>query len=70
MRHHHEGCCKSEGHHHDGCEHRHGRGGGGGRRQRFFGHGELRLVILDILSREASHGYELIKAIENLTQGN
>ena len=70
MRHHHEGCCKGEGHHHGGCEHRHGRGGGGGRRQRFFGHGELRLVILDILSREASHGYELIKAIENLTQGN
>lgn len=47
---------------------RHGRGGG--RRQRFFGHGELRLVILDILSRDDSHGYELIKAIENLTQGN
>ncbi|STG50311.1 putative transcriptional regulator [Escherichia coli] len=43
---------------------------GGGRRQRFFGHGELRLVILDILSRDDSHGYELIKAIENLTQGN
>jgi hypothetical protein len=35
-----------------------------GRRQRFFGHGELRLVILDILTRNASHGYELIKAIE------
>lgn len=47
-----------------------GRGGGGGRRQRFFGHGELRLVILDILTRDASHGYELIKAIETLTQGN
>jgi DNA-binding PadR family transcriptional regulator len=45
-------------------------GGGGGRRQRFFGHGELRLVILDILTRNASHGYELIKEIENLTQGN
>ncbi len=50
------------------CGGRHGRGGG--RRQRFFGHGELRLVILDILSRDDSHGYELIKAIENLTQGN
>lgn len=47
----------------------HGRGGGG-RRQRFFGHGELRLVILDILTRNASHGYELIKEIETLTQGN
>lgn len=53
----------------DNHEHHHrGRGGehhhGGGRRQRFFGHGELRLVILDILTRNASHGYELIKAIE------
>lgn len=78
--HSHEGCCKgeehrhegcnSEGHHHEhGCGHRHGRGGGG-RRQRFFGHGELRLVILDILTRDASHGYELIKAIETLTQGH
>lgn len=76
--HQHEGCCKGEGHHHEGCTkehhheqgcgHRHGRGGG--RRQRFFGHGELRLVILDILTRDASHGYELIKAIETLTQGN
>ncbi|MGX9835748.1 PadR family transcriptional regulator [Enterobacter dykesii] len=43
---------------------------GGGRRPRFFGHGDLRLVILDILTRSASHGYELIKEIENLTQGN
>lgn len=34
-----------------------------------LGHGELRLVILDILSRDDSHGYELIKAIENLTRG-
>ncbi|MBC6501275.1 PadR family transcriptional regulator [Citrobacter freundii] len=76
--HQHEGCCKGEEHRHEGCNkahhpeqgcgHRHGRGGG--RRQRFFGHGELRLVILDILTRDASHGYELIKAIETLTQGN
>lgn len=43
---------------------------GHGRRQRFFGHGELRLVMLNILAQNASHGYELIKAIENLTQGN
>lgn len=41
-----------------------------GRRQRFFGHGELRLVLLNILKDNASHGYELIKAIEALTQGN
>ena len=58
------------GEHHRGHhgETHHGRGGG--RRPRFFGHGELRLVILDILTRNASHGYELIKEIETLTQGN
>lgn len=54
-------------HHEQGHDHPHH---SGGRRQRFFGHGELRLVILDILTRNASHGYELIKAIESLTQGN
>ncbi len=58
------------GRHGDPSEHGdHGRRGGG-RRQRFFGHGELRLIILDILSRSASHGYELIKEIETLTRGN
>lgn len=41
-----------------------------GRRQRFFGHGELRLVVLHLLRDSASHGYELIKAIETLTEGN
>ena len=35
-----------------------------------FGHGDLRLVILDILTRNASRRYELIKEIENLTQGH
>jgi DNA-binding PadR family transcriptional regulator len=55
-------------HHEQGHDHPHHHGGG--RRQRFFGHGELRLVILDILTRNASHGYELIKEIESLTQGN
>ncbi|HHG8772160.1 TPA: PadR family transcriptional regulator [Raoultella planticola] len=70
MRHHYEEGRGSRGHHAEHSEHgEHGRRGGG-RRQRFFGHGELRLVILDILTRNASHGYELIKEIENLTQGN
>ncbi|HDG9793327.1 TPA: PadR family transcriptional regulator [Raoultella planticola] len=73
MRHHHEEGRGPRGHHGEHSERgEHGRrgGGGGGRRQRFFGHGELRLVILDILTRNASHGYELIKEIENLTHGN
>ncbi len=42
----------------------------GSRRQRFFGHGELRLVLLELLNRRASHGYELIKEIEGLTHGH
>ncbi|MDV2872091.1 PadR family transcriptional regulator [Phytobacter diazotrophicus] len=58
------------GEHHRGHHGEAHHGHGGGRRQRFFGHGELRLVILDILTRNASHGYELIKEIETLTQGN
>lgn len=61
MRHHHEEGRGPRGRHGEHSEHgEHGRRGGG-RRQRFFGHGELRLVILDILTRNASHGYELIK---------
>jgi len=42
----------------------------GHRRPRFFGNGELRLVMLDLLCAGASHGYELIKAIETLTAGH
>ena len=38
-----------------------GRGGGGGR---VFGSGDLRLVILALVAEKPSHGYELIKAIE------
>lgn len=40
------------------------------RRKRFFGHGELRILVLDILTREPSHGYELIKSIETMTEGH
>lgn len=39
-------------------------------RSRFFAHGNLRLITLDILTGGASHGYELIKAIEALTKGH
>lgn len=43
---------------------------GGGRRRRMFGTGELRLVLLKLLEVEPRHGYELIKAIEELTGGS
>ena len=45
------------------------RGGGGRRRRRMFGSGELRLVLLKLVADEPRHGYELIKAIEELTEG-
>ncbi len=46
-----------------------GGGGGGGRRGRFFGAGELRLVLLKLIADEPRHGYDLIKALEELTHG-
>jgi DNA-binding PadR family transcriptional regulator len=50
------------------------RGGGGGRgprggRRRMFGSGELRLVLLKLIADEPRHGYDLIRAVEGLTQG-
>lgn len=41
-----------------------------GRRGRMFGSGELRLVIVHLLTDGKRHGYELIKAIEDLTGGH
>ncbi len=45
------------------------RGFGGGRGERLFDSGELRLVILQLLSEKPSYGYELIKAIEERLSG-
>ncbi len=42
----------------------HGRGGG-----RVFGHGGLRLVMLQLIADKPRHGYELIKAIEDRLAG-
>lgn len=39
------------------------------KRKRMFGSGELRLVLLAMLAEEARHGYELIKALEEMTDG-
>jgi DNA-binding PadR family transcriptional regulator len=43
-------------------------GRGGGRRRMFDG-GELRLVLLKLISDQPSHGYDLIRAIEERTGG-
>lgn len=40
-----------------------------GRRRRLFDHGELRIVILKLIADKPSHGYELIKAIEDRLGG-
>jgi DNA-binding PadR family transcriptional regulator len=56
--------------------HGYGRGGRGeaddprgGRRRRVFDSGELRLVLLKLIADQPRHGYELIRAIEELTGG-
>ena len=51
-----------------------GRGPGGpegrGRRsERLFDHGDLRVLVLHLIGEKPRHGYELIRAIEELTGG-
>lgn len=56
-------------------EHEHAEGGEGfhggehRREHRIFGHGDIRYVILLLLSEKPSYGYELIKAIEDRLSG-
>jgi DNA-binding PadR family transcriptional regulator len=47
----------------------HGSGRRGGRR-RMFESGELRLVLLKLIADQPRHGYDLIRAIEELTHGS
>lgn len=47
-------------------------GGGFGRRgrlARFLEHGDLKMLVLHLISEQPRHGYEIIKAIEDLTAG-
>ena len=50
-----------------------GWGGGGhhrrGGRRRVFDAGELKLVLLKLIEDQARHGYDLIRAVEDLTHG-
>ncbi len=49
---------------------REGRGRhGGGPRGRMFGQGDLKLLLLALLEQQPRHGYELIRAIEELCKG-
>lgn len=49
-----------------GFFHRHSRPGG---RRRMFEQGDLRFVVLKLISEKPSHGYEIIKAIEERVGG-
>jgi len=46
-----------------------GSGRRGRRSRRMFESGELRLVLLKLIADEARHGYDLIRAIEDMTGG-
>ncbi|CNF86785.1 PadR family transcriptional regulator [Yersinia frederiksenii] len=46
-----------------------GRRGRGDKMHRLFEHGDLRVVLLALLDKKPSHGYELIKAIEEASSG-
>jgi len=62
FRHEHRGHDRRD-HEHRG-RHRHGR-----RTGRLFDHGELRLVVLALISERPRHGYEIIKEIEDRVAG-
>jgi DNA-binding PadR family transcriptional regulator len=49
---------------------RHGFRGGRGGPMRFFGAGDLRYVILQLISEKPSHGYEIIKSIQERLGGS
>lgn len=53
---------------HHGSGGRHGRHGGG-KFGRVFDHGDLRLVILNLIAEKPRYGYEVIKAIEEKVAG-
>ena len=49
--------------------HPHRRHGGAFRLSRFFEHGDLRLVALQLIAEKPRHGYEIINAIEEKSGG-
>lgn len=69
--HHHFGAGRSSGHHGSG---RGGLGesddGRGGRRRRVFDASELRLLLLKLIADQPRHGYELMRAIEEMSGGS
>lgn len=67
---HHEG--RRGHHHHEGRSRERGgrfEGHGHGRRRRMFESGDFRILLLSLLEEQARHGYELIRAIEEMFAG-
>jgi DNA-binding PadR family transcriptional regulator len=64
FRHEHRGHDRQDPEHHS-----RGRHGRGRRSGRLFDHGELRLVVLALISERPRHGYEIIKEIEDRVAG-
>jgi DNA-binding PadR family transcriptional regulator len=48
---------------------RHGPRGGRERLARFLEHGDLKMLVLHLINEKPRHGYEIIKAIEDLAGG-
>jgi DNA-binding PadR family transcriptional regulator len=73
FRHHHRGGHPAYGRGPFGFHGGHGEHGGGHRGRgglgRFFEHGDLRFVLLKLIADQPSHGYELIKAVEQAVGG-
>jgi DNA-binding PadR family transcriptional regulator len=69
MRFHRYSHCCSQGEGATGGGHMHRPFGLFGRRRRMFDQGDVRLVILKLISEKPSHGYEIIKAIEDRLGG-
>jgi DNA-binding PadR family transcriptional regulator len=56
---------RGHGHGHGKHDHR----GPGGRLRRLLEHGDLRMLVLHLIAEKPRHGYEIIKAIEDLAGG-
>jgi len=55
--------------HHGRDRHELGHGRGRGRSDRPFEQGDLRWLVLDLIATQPRHGYEIIKAIEDMLNG-
>jgi DNA-binding PadR family transcriptional regulator len=55
--------------HHGPEHHRERHFGRGGRLARLMAHGDLKMLILHLINEKPRHGYEIIKAIEDLAGG-